>query len=169
MKNEFFKLSFKEQKMLWIDKFSQIQSKNISKEHNQLLQSLKSELEKSTKVNDLYNENMEFITLKLMKITPKSDFIEMFMTLDNYKGNFSSNNFELCNWCINELETDFPAKRKIIGNYYSKIGQNQDVSKLSQVEGSCNCSWTCLEDATSNCTISGGCGFLFLFDCKKRS
>ena len=163
MQMTFFKLSFKEQKSIWSNKIAQIHSKNVSKRHNELLTKLNEELTKAKSINNLYNENLESIVLELATITPQSDFIEMFMSLDNYNGSFNPKDFKYCEECIMEIKNDFKEKKDIL----IRNTQTQDPPKLEN----CNCNWTCGDgpgEVTSDCkSTSYGCGFLLLFSCKK--
>ncbi len=148
--------------MLWSDKINQIQSKNLSKKHNELLVELNEELAKAKTINDLYNDNLERIALAFAAITPQNDFIEMFISLDNYNGSFDANNFKVCEECIVGITNDFKEKRDI-------MIRNAKTHTPPKPKVDCNCSWTCGDgpgEVTTNCTPSGGCGFLFLFTCK---
>lgn len=161
--NKFYKLSFEEQKSIWSNKLTQIQSKNVSKKHNVLLNELNQELVKALSFQDLYNDNLERIAIELVKITPQTDFIEMFMMLEDYNGNFDSNNFKVCEECVEKLKADFEESKKVNKN---------KLEKVSSVQGICNCSWTCgfgPGDVSSNCKpTDSGCGFLWLSGCKKE-
>ena len=163
LKSNFSKLSFEEQKTMWSNKIAQIQSRNISQRHNDLLGQLNQELQNAVGTNSLISENIKNLAIDLARITPQSDFIEMFVSLDDYKSSFDPTNFVACQYCITEIENDFNEKS-------AEIIRNAKTQVIPKPEPKCNCSWTCGDgpgEVTTNCRQTGGCGFLFLFTCKR--
>jgi len=75
MKAEFVKLPSTEQTSVWINKFEQIKSRNLSTSHTTYLTEVIALVKDTKNAKDIYNPHVEKVMLELLKITPKEDFI----------------------------------------------------------------------------------------------
>ena len=123
VKEAFAKLSPEEQKGVWISKFEQVKSRNLSKEHTAYLKEIIALVKETKNDKDVYNADIEEVLLELLKITPREDFIQMFMSLSDYTGNFDIKNVEVCQECMVKLKDEFQNSRNPVvlnkNHYYS--------------------------------------------------
>ena len=146
---------------LWLEKLDQILSTEISYQHKELIVSLKKELKRYDSMNI---QTIKRLGKALASITPESDFIEMFSSLNDY--NYNSKSFK-----VEKMATSFY-------NSFESI-HFENVSKISATEfrkremnkPDCNCKWTCsfFENSFSkgdDCEKTrSGCGFLWMQSC----
>jgi hypothetical protein len=154
LKSSYRSLSNGTQKELWIDKLHQIQSQNLSTEQLSLIKALEVELLSGGKFSS-ENEKIKEIGVKLAYITPKDDFLNMFVKLENYQ-NFNNASKEICDECIADLQAQ-------------SVKQTQGLETRA---AACNCKWTCSDypKVTTNCQLTtSGCGFLWLSTCTGRA
>ena len=159
----FSKLSSSQQKAVWINKFEQIKSRNLSTSHSTYLSEIIALVKETKNTKDIYNPQIEEVLLELLKITPREDFIQMFMSLSDYTGNFDINNVEVCNECITKLQNEFKKGREL-----NPLHKTSNLEK-EEAKGRCDCDWTCgwgAGDTHSYCvTTPTGCGWFWQSAC----
>lgn len=142
----FNKLSEKDQRDLWLEKFDQLLSLNLPAEHKELIQKLRDGVDKGVDKS----QASEYLAnaASLAKITPKKDFGLMFELLQDY-----------------EYTGSFIDTKELPSSYITDL-ENTDMF----ARANCSCRW-CLGyggSTGSNCTsTSSGCGFLWMQSCNQ--
>lgn len=157
---EYHKLEIGEMKNLWISKLNQTLEGELKEVQKKLVKDLIFELRKVSSYENLYNENIKNIGLKLAENFTFEDFVGSFSTLNNYS--VSNNNFGFCEVCFASFSDDW--------------GFNTESFRILAEDSPCNCKWTCggtfgpeVDCTTDKCEeTSSGCGFLWLQTCKER-
>lgn len=145
------KLSDSEQKELWQEKFNQLLTLKLPKEHLDLIKKLSDDFIDGVDADS--SEDFFVIASELARITPAKDFGYMFETLNDYayKGKFIDSK-KLSEEFINDVKN-----------------LNPFVNLNVSAKGKCSCRW-CLGMGTTgnNCTVTEhGCGFLWLQSCNQ--
>ncbi|MFT5916657.1 MAG: hypothetical protein ACJAWV_002511 [Flammeovirgaceae bacterium] len=165
-KSIFAKLTSEEKLDLWRSKFSQILDSDLNVKQKEVIGSMLIFLNKTNSITGL-KENNEFknLAIKSTSVLSYEQFTNMFLSLEDYQ-NIESKPVQTEHYLKSKLLSDFNSTTKI----QDSINKNSDSSTHNKVAETpeCNCSWTCNDDiATTKCTeTQGGCGFLFLSDCK---
>ena len=142
-----------EQKALWLEKFDQLTSLDLPKEHKELKKKLRDDF--ADGVDNDPKEDFFRTAADLAKITPAKDFGYMFETLTDYK-----------------YEGKFLDTKKLSKEFVEDVaGLNPFVNLPTTVanRGNCSCRW-CLGMGTTgtNCKpTEHGCGFLWLQSCNQ--
>ena len=146
------KLSDAEQKGLWQEKFDQLLTLKLPKEHLDLIKKLSDDF--SDGVDSDSSEDFFVTASKLAQITPVKDFGYMFETLNDYV-----------------YDSKFIDSKKLSDEFINDVKNLNPFVNLNDVsaKGKCSCRW-CLGMGTTgnNCTITEhGCGFLWLQSCNQ--
>ncbi|WP_027001531.1 bacteriocin fulvocin C-related protein [Hugenholtzia roseola] len=162
IKEEYSKLSFSEKKAVWINKIKQVENRNLSERHNTLLLELIDLLGTAKQDTDWHSKEVETVIVSLLKITPKNDFIQMFMSLDDYNESFDTNKVEYDVQFLTGIQKEFEQVRE----------NSTNSQKAQAAQGglmNCDCKWTCGwtgADTHTNCKpTKDGCGLLWMSPC----
>lgn len=157
LKANYMSLSTQTKKELWIEKVQQLLTQTLPSPQFTLIKELETELLKNDCDFTSFANNVKIqdIGIRLASITPREDFLKMFVSLDNYYYKNAFIGKEICSDCIKDMESD-----------------SRNIGKTLQTRlADCNCNWTCgsATTTTSNCSpTSLGCGFLWLGSCRQR-
>jgi len=162
-KKQFLKLSFEEQKEIWIDRLSNFLETDIVRKEKDLIQILISDLE-NLKNRDaiFFDKNSKNIIFELVKIVPTERFKFMFASLNNYETKVKFDDY---------VDKDFVTHFKL--NFkLTDVENNNTLDKTPWRD--CNCRWSCpvtpVGCVHSSChSTGGGCGFLWLQSCTNRT
>lgn len=157
IKNDYRILPEQVQKELWIEKVQQLLTQKLPQPQLLLIKELENELLKTefSLNSSSIDAKIDDIGLNLAKITPKADFLAMFVTLDDYYFKDKFIDTEICSECIADMESDLKKK-----------GGIENTLKTRRID--CNCKWTCglSGGSTSSCNpTSSGCGWLWRDPC----
>jgi hypothetical protein len=160
IKADYTILPVQSKKTLWIEKIQQIITQKLPSQQLAIIKELETELLRGDCDFTSFSRNTKIqeIGIRLASITPKEDFINMFVSLNDYQYKNAFVGKDICVDCIKDMESD----SKNLGNTNGTL----------QVRlADCNCNWTCGQgdQTTSDCKpTSIGCGFLWLGSCRKR-
>lgn len=162
-KESFIKLSFEEQKQVWVDRLSGFLNAKISNTEKELIESVTHQLKTYKDRDDIYSDEiMKKNVLELANLMSTEKFKLMFSTFDEFNpmaryGNHIDENF------VQQLKTDFEKP--------VNVQNSQNTSeKASAPKPDCNCRWSC-GDSFAVCThdwcnaTPRGCGLFGLWSC----
>ena len=158
IKNDYRILPEQVQKELWLEKVQQLLTQKLPQPQLLLIKELENELLKTefSLNSSSIDAKIDDIGLNLAKITPKANFLAMFVTLDDYYFKDKFIDTEICSECIADMESDLKKK-----------GGIENTLKTRRLN--CDCKWTCGAGGyttTSNCNpTSSGCGWLWRSPC----
>lgn len=158
IKANYMSLSTQTKKGLWIEKVQQLLTQTLPSPQFTLIKELETELLRNDCDFTSFANNVKIqdIGIRLASITPREDFLKMFVSLDDY---YYKNGFigkEICDECIKDMESE-----------------SRNIEKTLQTRSAdCNCKWTCgwgPGGSTKNCTVTQtGCGFFWMTACYER-
>ena len=146
------KLSDTDQGLLWLEKFNQLLSVNLPKEHHDLIKKLRDDFKDG--IDTEQSVTFFGIAAELAKITPAKDFGHMFESLYDY-----------------EYNGKFIDTKNLSQEFIDDVKNLTPYPNLStEAKGNCSCRW-CLGHqghTGKNCKITdSGCGFLWLQSCNQ--
>lgn len=160
----------------WENKVSQVLTQNLNEQQRDLVEEILTELPKS-QLNNKSAIKLVELAIRMAKITPQEEFINMFVNYGDYYRNQKLYTPELNNdnnkFIINELEVSIEqireSKRKLFPEDNSMVSENATNGQVSgRILPDCNCSWTCgfYGGHHNNCTpTDSGCGLFGQYGC----
>lgn len=165
-KKLFIELSTNDKVKFWENKLQQVLTQNLSQEQKRITKEILSEIPKTVDGNYDGVRIME-LAVSIAKITPRNEFLKMFVDYGDYKRDNSSYSSKFNNQTIvQELENHLEFLKHNKESFYKENSttNNQTARELPD----CNCAWTCgfysghHDDCKGTAT---GCGFLGRFPC----
>lgn len=158
VKRDYKLLTNDQQKALWVEKIEQLLTQNLPARQLSLISDLRTEILRTdfTLNAFVFNDKIKDIGIHLASITPREDFLNMFVSLESYTYNKAYLDKEICTECITDMQNE---------------GKNLK-NEIQTRTADCNCKWTCgwTGQSTSNCNrTDSGCGFLWLTSCTGRN
>ncbi len=171
IRSEFVRLSFGDQRELWLDKLNQVSKTNLPKSVKQDILRVSEMLLNAESADQLYRDlEMKELVLELSQKLSKRDFRGIFSDLRDYEQvQFRSQG---CIDCKNVVEKQWNTTMLLVERKKNMARTNLESVPPGDELPRCNCDWTCpdgsngVDCTTRNCeTTTTGCGFLFLFSC----